>query len=212
MLRKAIVVLAEDYLWLTHRLDLKDIEVVMILREDGKFRGLRRSDGRLLKCNLPYLKDWMESQSNKMADEQKETTKDDVDNGSQNTDNMDRSEPDTDHGPENTDNMDRSQPDIDKGAENMDIVQKHVQESYGHLNVKDIKSSDSEVLVPSSNAAIAGLSNIPYNMSDTTFDDSVPTVNTVNNLVDNITSDHSNFESGEVRDSVVQKCYYGCEY
>ena len=57
MLRKAIVVLSEDYLWLTHRRDLKDIELVMILREDGKFHGLRRSDGRLLKCNLPYLKD-----------------------------------------------------------------------------------------------------------------------------------------------------------
>ena len=51
-----------------------------------------------------------------------------------------------------------------------------VQESACHLNVKDIKSSDSEVLVPSTNAAIAGRSNIPYNVSDTTFDESVTTV------------------------------------
>ena len=69
MLRKTIVVLAEDYLWLIHRHDLKEIELVMILRGDGKFCGLRRSDSRLLKCHLPYLKDWMESQSNKMDDE-----------------------------------------------------------------------------------------------------------------------------------------------
>ena len=194
MLRKAIVVLAEDYLWLTHRRDLKDIELVMIMREDGKCHGLRRMDGRLLKCNLSYLKDWMQSQSNKMDDEQSsentehtESTKDHVDNGSQ-----------------NTDSMDRSQPDIENGAENTEIIEKHVHESYDHLNVKDIKSSDSEVLVPSSNAAIAGLSNIPYNVSDTTFDDSVQTVNTVNNSVDNITSDQCNMESGTVRDSVVQ--------
>ena len=97
MLRKAIVVLAEDYLWLTHRRDLKDIELVMILREDGKFCGFRISDGRLLKCNLPYLKDWMESQSNKMDDKEKESAKDDIDNDSQNMDQMDRSESDIDN-------------------------------------------------------------------------------------------------------------------
>ena len=31
--------------------------------------GLRRNDGQVLECNLPYLKDWMESQSNKIDDE-----------------------------------------------------------------------------------------------------------------------------------------------
>ena len=39
-----------------------------------------------------------------------------------------------------------------------------------------IKSSDSEVLVLSSNAAIAAKSNILYNVSDTTFGESVTTV------------------------------------
>ena len=65
MLRKAILVLAEDYLWFTHKRDVKNMEIVMILRKDGKFRGVRRMDGKLLQCNLPYLKDWMESQSMK---------------------------------------------------------------------------------------------------------------------------------------------------
>ena len=139
MLRKAIVVLCEDYLWLTHRRDLKDIELVMILREDGKFRGLRRSDGRLLKCNLPYLKDWMETQSNQIDDDEEDSTKDDVENGSQNTDQMETSHSDIDNSPENTDNINRSEGDIENGAENTDIVEKNVQESCGHLDVKDIK-------------------------------------------------------------------------
>ena len=111
---------------------------------------------------------------------------------------------DVDNSSQNSDKRDRPQPEVDNGAENTEIVEKHVQESVCHLNVKDIKSSDSEVLVPSSNAAIAGLSNIPYNVSDTTFDDSVPTVNTVNNSVDNITSDQCNIESSKVTDSVVK--------
>ena len=196
MLRKAIVVLCEDYLWLTHRRDLKDIELVMILREDGKFRGLRRSDGRLLKCNLPYLKEWMQSESNQIDD--------DAENNSEKTDPMETSHCDIDNSPENTDNIHRSEGDIENGAENTDIVEKNVQEIRGHLDVKDIQSSDSEVLVPSSNAAIAGLTSIPYNTSDTTFDDSVATVNTYNKSVDNITSDHSYINSVEVTDGVVQ--------
>ena len=57
MLRKAIVKLAEDYLWFTHKREIKNIELVMTLRKDGKFRGLRIIDGEILGCNLPYLKD-----------------------------------------------------------------------------------------------------------------------------------------------------------
>ena len=146
----------------------------------------------------------METQSNKIDDEEEKSTKDDVDNGSQNTDQRDRSHSDIDNSPENTDNIHRSEGDIENGAENMDIVEKNVQEIRGHLDVKDIKSSDSDVLVPSSNAAIAGLSSILYNTSDTTFDDSVATVNTYNKSVDNITSDHSYIKSAEVTDRVVQ--------
>ena len=197
MLRKAIVVLCEDYLWLTHRRDLKDIELVMILREDGKFRGLRRSDGRLLKCNLPYLKDWMESQSNQIDD--------DAENGSQNTDPMEMSHGDIDNSPENTDNSHRSEGDLENGAENTDIVEKNVQEIRGHLHVKDIQSSDSEVLVPSSNAAIAGLSSIPYNMSDTTFDDSVvQSPSAVNIVVENNGNKIDEKQNSEVTGRVVQ--------
>ena len=36
MLRKAIVVLVEEYLWLTNKSDIKNIELVMILRKEGQ--------------------------------------------------------------------------------------------------------------------------------------------------------------------------------
>ena len=41
MLCKAIVVLAEDYLWFTHKREIKDMEIVMILRQDGKFSWIK---------------------------------------------------------------------------------------------------------------------------------------------------------------------------
>ena len=57
-----------------------------------------------------------------------------------------------------------------------DLHKSDVQESVCHLNVKDIKSLDSEVLVPSSHAVIAGRSNIWQNVSDTTLDESLTTL------------------------------------
>ena len=69
MLRKAIVVLVEDYLWFTHNRPVKEVELAMILRKDSKFTGLRRKDGKLLSCNLPFLKEWMESQTQKVPPE-----------------------------------------------------------------------------------------------------------------------------------------------
>ena len=196
MLCKALVVLAEDYLWFTHKCDIKNIELVMTLRKDGKFHGLRRMDSKISECNLPYLKDWMESQSNKIDDEpssenmvQTENPKHDVDNGSENME-MAQSIVETDVGDEI----------LGQGVS----LKSDMQESVCHLNVKDIKSSDSEVLVPSSNAAIAGRSNILYNVSDTTFDESVTTVQSLNKSVDEHTRDQCNSDSREVKDTVVQ--------
>ena len=85
-----------------------------------------------------------------------------------------------------------------------DLHKCDVQESVYHLNVKDIKSSDSEVLVPSSNAVIAGRSNIPHNVSDTTWDESVTTVGKLNKLVDEQTNDQCTRDSREVTDTVVK--------
>ena len=196
MLHKAIVVLAEDYLWFTHKCDIKNMELVMILRKDGKFCGVRRMDSKLLECYLPYLKDWMESQSNKVDDEalseksdQTDNTKLDVKNCSENTD-MAQSIVESDVG------------EIPMGQG--DLHKSDVQESVCHLNVKDIKSSDSKVLVPSSNAVIAGRSNILHNVSDTTFDESVTTVGSLNKSVDEHPNDHCTRESREVTDTVVE--------
>ena len=85
-----------------------------------------------------------------------------------------------------------------------DLHKSDVQESVCHLNVKDIKSSDSQVLVPSSNAVIAGRINLPYNVLDTTFDESVTTVGSLNKSVDEHTSDQCTRDSREVTDTVVE--------
>ena len=168
----------------------------MILRKDGKFRGVRRMDGKLLECYLPYLKDWMESQSNKVDDEA----------SSENTDQTDNTKLDVKNCSENTD-MAQSIVESDVGEKLLgqgDFHKSDVQESVCHLNVKDIKSSDSKVLVPSSNAVIAGRINIPHNVSDTTFDESVTTVGSLNKSVDEHTNDQCTRESREVTDTVVE--------
>ena len=77
-------------------------------------------------------------------------------------------------------------------------------ETVSHLNVKDITSGDSEVLVPSSNAEIAGRSNIPCNVSDTTFDESVKTVESLQMSLDEQTSAQCTSDSMELKDRVVQ--------
>ena len=213
MLRKAIVVLAEDYLWFTHKHEIKDMEIVMILRQDGKFHGLRRKDGKILECNLPYLKDWMESQSNKLDDEpsaentdQTENRKHDVDNWSENTDQTENRKIDVENDSDNTD-MTQCNVQTDFGNEihGQGVLHKSdVLETVSHLNVKDITSGDSEVLVPSSNAEIVGRSNIPCNVSDTTFDKSVKTVESLQMSLDEQTSAQCTSDSTELKDRVVQ--------
>ena len=51
---------------------------------------------------------------------------------------------------------------------------------------------------------IAGRSNIPHNVSDTTWDESVTTVGTLNKLVDEHTNDQCTRDSREVTDTVVK--------
>ena len=186
------VVLVEDYLWFTHKCDIKNIELVMILKKDG----VRRMDSNLLECYLPYLKDWMESQSHKVDDEA----------SSENTDQTDNTNVDVRNCSENTE-MAQSIVESDVGEKQLGQGGLHkcdVQERVWHLNVKDIKSSDSEVLVPSSNAVIAGRSNILHNVSDTTWDESVTTVGTLNKSVDEHTNDQCTRDSWEVTDTVVK--------
>ena len=153
-------------------------------------------DGKLLQCNLPYLKDWMESQSMK-ADEYP---------SSENTDQSENPKHEVEHCSENTD---ISEPIVETDDGDGILLQGglnkvDVQESACHLNVKDIKSSDSEVLVPSTNVAIAGRSNIPYNVSDTTFDESVTTVQSLKKSVEEHASDKCKSDLREVEDTVVK--------
>ena len=138
----------------------------------------------------------MESQSKKVDDELS-------------SENMDQSENPKHEVEQCSENMDMPQSivETDVGDEipgQGDFNKADVQEIVCHLNVKDIKSSDSEVLVPSSNAAIAGRSDMPYNVSDTTFDKSVTTVQSLNKSVDEHASDECNRDSREVEDTVVK--------
>ena len=123
----------------------------------------------------------MESQSHKVDDKA----------SSENMDQTDNTNIDVRNCSENTE-MAQSIVESDVGEKQLgqgDLHKCDVQESVWHLNVKDIKSSDSKVLVPSSNAVIAGRSNIPHNVSDTTWDESVTTVGTLNKSVDEHTND-----------------------
>ena len=177
------------------------MEIVMILRKNGKFTGLRRNDGEVLQCNLPYLKDWMESQSNKIDDE----------SSSENTDPSENQTHQVDNCSENTESgelvvesdwnevVNVTRDGDEKVLGETVLVKLDVQESVCHLNVKDIKSSDSKVLVPSSNAAIVGQSNIPYNTSDTTFDESLTNSQSVEKHLDANSSDQFG-----IKDTVVQ--------
>ena len=196
MLCKAIVVLAEDYLWFTHKCPIKDMEIVMTLRQDGKFCGVRRKDCKMLECNLPYLKDWMESQFLKVYDEA----------SSENTDQTENLKPDVENGSENTD-MAQYNVETDSVQEKHEQVNLHNsdgQENVYHLKITDITSGDSEVLVPSSNAEIAGKMNIHGNVSDTTFDESMKMVQSVQQSVHEHTSDECTRNGTEVKDMVVQ--------
>ena len=78
------------------------------------------------------------------------------------------------------------------------------QENVYHLKITDITSGDSKVLVPSSNAEIAGKMNIHGNVSDTTFDESMKTVQSVQQLVHEHSSDECTRNGTEVKDTVVQ--------
>ena len=123
----------------------------------------------------------MESQSNKV----------DVEASSENTDQTDNTKIDVTNCSENTD-MAQSIVQSDVGEKLLgqgDLHKSDVQESMCHLYSRDIKILDSEVLVPSSHAVIAGRSNIWQNVSDTTLDESVTTMASLNKSVDEDTND-----------------------
>ena len=185
MLRKAIVVLVEDYLWFTHNRPVKEVELAMILRKDGKFIGLHRKDGKLLGCNLPFLKEWMESQAQEVPPEY----------SSENSDKLDESQEASEMESENTEfSADKCSELSDRSENTLSDAQNRSLVDHDHsyngsktidgeyvfnvqkikplqmLSVRDMDSGDKDSLIPSNNSEIGANAHMSTDTSDTTFD------------------------------------------
>ena len=191
MLRKAIVVLVEDYLWFTHNRPVKEVEIAMILRKNGKFTGIRHKDGKLLSCNLPFLKEWMESQTQEVPPEYY----------SENSDKFDDSQDASEMESENTEVSAEKCSEYSERSENtLSDAQNQSRVDHDHsydgsktidgeyvfnvqkikplqmLSVRDMDSSDKESLIPSTNSGIGANAHMSTEISDTTFDSVVDTI------------------------------------
>ena len=191
MLRKAIVVLVEDYLWFTHNRPVKEVELAMILRKDGKFIGLRRKDGKLLGCNLPFLKEWMESQTQEVLPEYSSENCDKFDDSqdasemeSENTEFSAEKCSEFSERSENTvsDAQNRSRVDHDHsydGSKTIDgeyVFNVQKIKPLQMLSVRDMDSGDKDSLIPSNNSEIGANAHMSTDNSDTTFDSVVDTI------------------------------------
>ena len=193
MLRKAIVVLVEDYLWFTHNRPIQEIELAMILRKNGKFTGLRRKDGKLLGCNLPFLKEWMKSQTQTVPPEYSSEKSDNFDGSEIDSENTEESEikfSEVNERSENThsDAQNRSRVDHDHsydGSKTIDgeyVINVKSTKPVKILSVRDIDSGDKESLIPSNNSGIAATGYVSGVSSDTTFDSVVDSIIMQDNL------------------------------
>ena len=191
MLRKAIVVLVEDYLWFTHNQPVKQVELAMILRKDGKFTGIRRKDGKLLSCNLPFLKEWMESQTQEVlpeySSENSDKINDSQDGSEMESENMEVSVEKCSEFSERSENMlsdaqNWSRVDHDHSYDGSKTINCeyvfNVQKikPLQMLSVRDMDSSDKESLIPSNNSGIGANAHMSTDNSDTTFDSVVDTI------------------------------------
>ena len=187
MLRKAIVVLVEDYLWFTHNRPVKEIELAMILRKDGKFTGLRRKDGKLLGCNLPYLKEWMESQAQTVPPEYSSENCENFDDSEKESENSELSDGKSGKVSERSENtlsdaQNRSRVDHDHsydGSKTIDgeyVINVQNTKPVQILSVRDIDCGDKDSLIPTNNSGIAADAYVSGVSSDTTFDSLVDTV------------------------------------
>ena len=189
MLRKAIVVLVEDYLWFTHNRPVKEVEIAMILRKNGKFTGIRRRDGKLLGCHLPFLKEWMQSQTQEVPPEYSSEKSDNFD------DCQDESEMDsenteisaekcTEHGERSENTLCDAQNRVDhdhsyNGSTSIDgeyVFNVQKIKPLQILSTRDMDSSDKESLIPSTNCGFGLNAHMSTELSDTTFDSVVDNI------------------------------------
>ena len=187
MLRKTMVVLVEDYLWFTHDRPVKEVELAMILRKDGKFTGLRRKDGKLLGCNLPYLKEWMELQAQKIPPEYSSDNSEKVADSEMDSENTEYSDGKCSKVSERSENtlsnaQNRSRVDHDHsydGSKTIDgeyVINVQNKKPVNILSVHEIDCGDKDSLIPSNNSGIAANAYVSGASSDTTFDSVVDTI------------------------------------
>ena len=56
MFKKAIMVIAEDYLWLSHTRPFENFDILYILFKGGQFASAPTQNGSLIHCELPLIK------------------------------------------------------------------------------------------------------------------------------------------------------------
>ena len=54
MLQKTIIVIAEDYLWLSHQIAFEDFDLFFVMNQDGEVGAVKLWNGDVLHCVLPY--------------------------------------------------------------------------------------------------------------------------------------------------------------
>ena len=163
----------------------------MILRNDGKFTGIRRKDGKLLVCNLPFLKEWMESQTQQVPAEYSCENADEIDDSQEESEmeseNTEVSAKKCSHLSERSENtlseaQNRSRVDHDHSYDGSNTIDGeyvfNVQKikPLQMLSVRDINSSDKESLIPSNNCGFGANAHMSTSSSDTTFDSVVDTI------------------------------------
>ena len=67
MFKKSIMVIAEDYLWLSHTRPFENFNILYILFKGGHFASATSRDGSVIHCEMPFLKIFT-SASNSCAD------------------------------------------------------------------------------------------------------------------------------------------------
>ena len=163
----------------------------MILRKNDKFTGLHCKDGKLLSCNLPFLKEWMQSQTQKVPPEY----------SSENSQNFDVNEDASEMESENMEDSQGQSSEVSERSENtLSDAQNCSWVDHDHsydgsktidseyvinvtntkprniLSVCDIDCGDKESLIPSNNSGIAANGNMSGVSSDTMFDSVVDSI------------------------------------
>ena len=69
MLKKAIMVIAEDYLWLSHTRPFENFDLLFVLFKGGEFAAAKSRSGTLVQCQLPEIQKYSQDDDNAYSHE-----------------------------------------------------------------------------------------------------------------------------------------------